>query len=305
MSQEFVDNVYDSAFVVQTTMANVEKNFAALKSSFSGATAPSNPIAGMWWFDTTANILKLRNEANNAWQSVWDFANNKPVIANLSNEITNAMCAAALKDPVAATAGLRTLGTGAQQALPGSSGFPKGVQVFTSSGTWTFAGVGKVFVKVWGASGGGGGSYGGVGAGGGGGGGGYAEGLIAVTGNISVVVGAGGAGGSAGNSGAGVPGGPGGSGGISQFPGSTVIQVTGGAGGGGGRSGTASGGAGGSGSTGEITLSGGSGSSGSGTSGGTGGSGGTGVSQASTGGIGGSGGSTGYVGGAGKVIVYY
>ena len=120
MSQAFVDNVFDSTFEVQTTMANVEKNFAALKSSFSGAGAPSNPIAGMWWFDTTANILRLRNEANNAWQSVWDFANNKPVIANLSNEITGAMCAAALKDPVAGTAGLRTLGTGAAQALPGN-----------------------------------------------------------------------------------------------------------------------------------------------------------------------------------------
>ena len=120
MSQDYVDNVYDSTFEVQTTMANLEKNFAALKSSFSGADAPSDPIAGIWWFDTTANILKLRNEANNAWQSVWDFANNKPVIANLSNEITNAMCAAALKDPVAATAGLRTLGTTAVKAAAGN-----------------------------------------------------------------------------------------------------------------------------------------------------------------------------------------
>ena len=301
MSQTYTDNVFATDHAVQTDMQNIENNFAALKSAFSGATTPADTVAGMWWFDTTANILKLRNEANNAWLSVWDFANNKPVITN----IVSADFGAALKDPVAVTAGLRTLGPGAQQALPGSSGFPKGVQVFTSSGTWTFAGAGKVFVKVWGASGGGGGSYGSVGAGGGGGGGGYAEGLIAVTGNVSVVVGAGGAGGSAGNSGAGVPGGTGGSGGISQFPGSTVIQVTGGAGGAGGTSGTASGGAGGSGSTGEINLSGGSGGSGSGTSGGTGGSGGSGVSQASSGGAGGSVGSAGYAGGAGKVIVYY
>ena len=116
MSQEFVDNVYDSTFEVQTTMANVEKNFAALKSSFSGADAPSDPIAGMWWFDTTANILKLRNEANNAWQSVWNFANNKPILANiLVGDIP-----AAMKDPAAATAGLRTLGTGATQAAAGN-----------------------------------------------------------------------------------------------------------------------------------------------------------------------------------------
>jgi len=120
MSQEFVDNVFDSTFEVQTTMANVEKNFAALKSSFSGAGAPSDPIAGMWWFDTTSNILKLRNEANNAWQSVWDFANNKPLVTNN----VSADFGAALKDPAVGTAGLRTLGNGAQQAAPGNNPVP-------------------------------------------------------------------------------------------------------------------------------------------------------------------------------------
>ncbi|MBW2647293.1 MAG: hypothetical protein JRE23_14180 [Deltaproteobacteria bacterium] len=120
MSQDYTDNVFAPDHAVQTDMQNVENNFAALKSAFSGATTPANTVAGMWWFDTTANILKLRNEANNAWQNVWNFASNKPVIANLSNEITNAMCAAALKDPAAGTAGLRTIGTGALQACAGN-----------------------------------------------------------------------------------------------------------------------------------------------------------------------------------------
>ena len=119
--QTYTDNVFATDHAVQTDMQNVENNFAALKSAFSGATTPANTVAGMWWFDTTTNILKLRNEANNAWQSVWDFANNKPVITNLSNEITVAMMAAAIKDPAAGTAGLRTLGTGAAQALPGNT----------------------------------------------------------------------------------------------------------------------------------------------------------------------------------------
>lgn len=119
MSQDFTDDCFASGHATQTDMTNVEKNFAALKSAFSGTASPSNLVAGMWWFDKTTNILKLRNEANNAWQSVWNFANNKPVITNLSNEITGAMIAAAIKDPAAGTAGLRTLGTGAQQAMPG------------------------------------------------------------------------------------------------------------------------------------------------------------------------------------------
>ena len=120
MSQSFTDNVYVGTNVVLTNLGLANDNFAALKSSFSGASTPSNTIAGMWWFDTTTNILKIRNEANNAWQSVWNFANNKPVITNLSNEITNAMCAAALKDPAVGTAGLRTLGTGGAQACAGN-----------------------------------------------------------------------------------------------------------------------------------------------------------------------------------------
>jgi hypothetical protein len=124
MSQTFTDDCYDANHVAAVDLQAFEDNFAALKSAFSGTSAPSNPMAGMWWYDTTAHILKMRNEANNAWLSVWDLANNKPVVANLSNEITGAMIASAIKDPAAGTAGLRTLGTGANQALAGDTAMP-------------------------------------------------------------------------------------------------------------------------------------------------------------------------------------
>lgn len=120
MSQTYTDDCFASGHVAQTDMQNIENNFAALKSTFSGGSAPSNLVAGMWWYDTSANILKLRNEANDAWQSIWDFANSKPVITNLSAEITGAMIAAAIKDAAAGTASLRTLGTGAAQACAGN-----------------------------------------------------------------------------------------------------------------------------------------------------------------------------------------
>jgi len=116
MSQTYTDNCFTTTGVVQTQMGQVEENFAALKSAFSGATTPANTVAGMWWFDTTANILKLRNEANSAWLSVWDFANNKPILAN--NIIGD--FAAALKDPAAGTAGFRTIGTTAVKACAGN-----------------------------------------------------------------------------------------------------------------------------------------------------------------------------------------
>lgn len=70
--------------------------------------------------------------------------------------------------------------------------FPQNIQVFTSSGTWTKpTNVAQVYVKVIGGGGAGGTNGGGVtGGAGGGGGGGYAEGLIAVTGNVTVTIGA-------------------------------------------------------------------------------------------------------------------
>jgi len=114
--QTYTDNCFTTTGVVQTQMGQVEENFAALKSAFSGATTPANTVAGMWWFDTTANILKLRNEANSAWLSVWDFANNKPIVTNN----ISADFGAALKDPAAGTAGLRTLGTTSIKACAGN-----------------------------------------------------------------------------------------------------------------------------------------------------------------------------------------
>jgi len=78
MSQDWTDDCFAAGHTGQTDLANMEKNFACLKSCFSGASAPSNPVAGMFWYDTANHILKLRNEANNAWLSVWDLANDSP-----------------------------------------------------------------------------------------------------------------------------------------------------------------------------------------------------------------------------------
>jgi hypothetical protein len=42
----------------------------ALASTNSGATAPSTTYANMLWYDTAANILKMRSEADDAWINV-------------------------------------------------------------------------------------------------------------------------------------------------------------------------------------------------------------------------------------------
>ena len=81
MAQTYNDAVPASTRDALSDLTAMRNNFAALKSCFSGASAPSNPVAGMWWYDTTANMLKIRNEANNAWLDVYDFANARAPLA--------------------------------------------------------------------------------------------------------------------------------------------------------------------------------------------------------------------------------
>jgi len=74
MAQDYTTDCYDPAHVADTDLDNIEDNFAALKSSFSGASAPSNPVAGQWWLDTTNHIFKLRNEDNDDWIDIFDLS---------------------------------------------------------------------------------------------------------------------------------------------------------------------------------------------------------------------------------------
>lgn len=112
---------------------------------------------------------------------------------------------------------------------------PNNIQVFVTSGTWTQpAGITSAYVKVIGAGGSGGSGATGA-SGGGGGGGGYAEGVIAVSGNVTVTIGA-----------------------TNSFAGTTTIQATAGSNGSG-----ATPGAGGVGSNGTLNLTGATGQGGS------------------------------------------
>lgn len=103
MSQNFTDDVYAAGHVAATDLQNMENNFAALKTNFSGAAAPSSPSALQWWADTTNNILKLRNEANSAWLEIYDFANNI-ILADIdAGIITAAMISDAARKPTLVT----------------------------------------------------------------------------------------------------------------------------------------------------------------------------------------------------------
>ena len=53
------------------TRADINNALQALGSSNSGATAPSTTYANQLWYDTANNILKIRNEDNDAWISLF------------------------------------------------------------------------------------------------------------------------------------------------------------------------------------------------------------------------------------------
>lgn len=70
MSQDYNANSYQSDHAALTDLANMEKNHECHRSFFSGASAPSNALAGHPWFDTTQNLAKIRNDANDAWIAI-------------------------------------------------------------------------------------------------------------------------------------------------------------------------------------------------------------------------------------------
>jgi hypothetical protein len=47
--------------------SDLNNALAAIVSNNSNATAPATTYAYMWWADTTAGQLKLRNAANDGW----------------------------------------------------------------------------------------------------------------------------------------------------------------------------------------------------------------------------------------------
>lgn len=53
--------------------ADLNQVLSAIVTQNSGATEPTTTFSYMWWADTTAGKLKIRNGANNAWFIVGDL----------------------------------------------------------------------------------------------------------------------------------------------------------------------------------------------------------------------------------------
>jgi hypothetical protein len=57
----------------------MRKNFECLRSSFSGAAAPANPVGGQLWYDETNNILKMYKSGSASWLEIYHFGSDYAV----------------------------------------------------------------------------------------------------------------------------------------------------------------------------------------------------------------------------------
>ena len=63
-------------------------SLSAIVSNNSGATQPSTTYAYQWWYDTSSNILKLRNADNDAWINIGTFNQTNDTVVLVGTEAT-------------------------------------------------------------------------------------------------------------------------------------------------------------------------------------------------------------------------
>jgi hypothetical protein len=64
--------------------ADLNDALVALGTTNSGATAPATPYANQLWYDTANNILKMRNEDNDAWISLFTLNQTADTLSSVS-----------------------------------------------------------------------------------------------------------------------------------------------------------------------------------------------------------------------------
>jgi hypothetical protein len=86
LSQNSVNIPNTSGLIFRTNLNNA---LDTINTNFSGASAPSSPVAGMSWYDTINNKLWIRNSTNTTWvaQTIADFVGSN-VAHSLRNSIS-------------------------------------------------------------------------------------------------------------------------------------------------------------------------------------------------------------------------
>lgn len=162
MSQEdyTIDNATGAA-----VRADLNATLAAIVSANSGATEPTTKFAYQIWADTTANKLKIRNGANNAWYEIGslDTANLGLMLAsyfpNVNSNVTATDEEINKLDGLTATTAELNLLAGQTALSSVEDAYPIGSIYMNATnsanpasllgfGTWTSFGAGRVMVGL-------------------------------------------------------------------------------------------------------------------------------------------------------------
>lgn len=80
MANEYYPNHYSASNFVVDDMDKMNKNFEALRTVFSSSSGPAVPVPYQIWADSLNHIIKVRDELNAAWLSMFDVGNNEIII---------------------------------------------------------------------------------------------------------------------------------------------------------------------------------------------------------------------------------
>ena len=69
MAQNWTANSFATTNDWDTDLQAMENNLLCLQSGFSGTGAPTSPVIGQEWVDTTNDVIKRRNFAGTGWNS--------------------------------------------------------------------------------------------------------------------------------------------------------------------------------------------------------------------------------------------
>lgn len=132
-----------------SALNDINSALQALASCSSGASEPATKYANQLWYDTTANILKLRNEANSAWISIGYFdqsANAFRILDNTQVVNTSGVQTGLLGDQ--ATTEWQS-GTGNIESLVSPAKIKAAIQAASPNQTWAnFNGTGTISVRA-------------------------------------------------------------------------------------------------------------------------------------------------------------
>lgn len=129
-------------FVIDNQTASAVRSdlnsaFQALASLNSGTSEPATKYANMLWYDTTNNILKMRNEANNAWVNLLYLDQINALVHILENtEVANTSGTLIGKLGVHADS-VWTTGTNTEKRLVSPAQINAAIQALSFGTVWT------------------------------------------------------------------------------------------------------------------------------------------------------------------------